>query len=539
MASKTFFPKWGAPSLLYLYPPVFISMLMLGAIEGPLPLLVRNLVCQEYYTSTQPNALANISLFNEDSELCSAPIVQQRTSRLMMINALTISISTILVLTYLGSLSDRKGRRLFMAISNFGVLLFNTVILLVYLWWNVLGSGFLTVGFLLVGLSGGASGFLVSMQAYIVDITAPKHRGVTFGYLFALIYTGLGLGPMLGNLTVKLTNSFGTILYTSVVFRILFLVYIVFVLPESNPGGEYAPLTRSAGAEFTALNDTPSSPVTQTHSTEASNTSMRDRLVLTAKKLHRVIIPPLFAQENSRRKWALILLVAVNFFNNTAVVSMVGVQNLYYASQFHWGPAESGEFFSLQCFSRLLVSSALFPLLTYVFKGNRAKSPFSLPEGTEADPLLSRDAAEAEIDLSHEVNDSKIAYTLKDARFDTWIIRITLVGLVFVWASYGVATKSWMIYCLAIITATDALIEPALRSLFANLQSGHTGENLSALGLSEALATTISPLVLYNSYSKLVEVGQPHLIFFMASGIMFVACVLAFLFPARVAKEEI
>ena len=134
-----------------------------------------------------------------------------------------MSISRLIVLPVMGSLSDRKGRKLFICIGLFAY----AVISLGYIHANSISE------LILVRLIQGIAGAMIVpiAQAYVGDISPKGKEGVWMGYFNASFIAGLASGPILGGL---LTDYFSieVAFYTMGSFNLLAFFLALFLLPE-------------------------------------------------------------------------------------------------------------------------------------------------------------------------------------------------------------------------------------------------------------------------------------------------------------------
>jgi MFS family permease len=87
---------------------------------------------------------------------------------------------------YLGSLSDRYGRRPILVLSLCGSVVA----------WTIFGlAGSLAVLFLSRGLAGAMGGNIATAQAYVADVTPPEERAKALGFLGAAFGLGFIVGP--------------------------------------------------------------------------------------------------------------------------------------------------------------------------------------------------------------------------------------------------------------------------------------------------------------------------------------------------------
>lgn len=125
-----------------------------------------------------------------------------------------------LFLPYLGSLSDRIGRRplILTGLAGYAVstFIFSVSDSLIMLYFSRLLSGFFTAA------------FLTASTAYIADITSAKERGSGMSSLLSVTSLGIVAGPLIGNLFSKTTFTFGAFALSS--FSLAFMLSAALVL---------------------------------------------------------------------------------------------------------------------------------------------------------------------------------------------------------------------------------------------------------------------------------------------------------------------
>ena len=130
---------------------------------------------------------------------------------------------------FLGSLSDRVGRRSLLLLSLAGSAI-------AYLWFALANS--LITLFLARSLAGAMSYNVVIAQAYIADITTPENRSKGMGILGAALGLGFTLGPALSGILVGLGGDNPNLrlpLLTAALFSFVALLLAWKMLPESKP----------------------------------------------------------------------------------------------------------------------------------------------------------------------------------------------------------------------------------------------------------------------------------------------------------------
>ncbi len=133
------------------------------------------------------------------------------------------SISRSIIMPMTGRLSDRSGRKLFIAIG----LIITSIMSLGYIWANS-PSQLILVRF----LHGAASGMIQPIaQAYIGDVAPEGEEGKWMGYFNTAFFAGFGCGPLMGGV---LTDHFGMAVAfgTMGALNLLAFLTVVFYLPE-------------------------------------------------------------------------------------------------------------------------------------------------------------------------------------------------------------------------------------------------------------------------------------------------------------------
>ena len=130
-----------------------------------------------------------------------------------------------------GALSDRFGRRPVILIANFGLAVDYAIMALApNLAWLFVGRA----------ITGATAGSITAAYAYVADVTEPDERAARFGLLTAAISAGAAAGPMVGGLLGEINPR--APFWAAAALSVLAGVYGVFVLPESLPPEQRAPL---------------------------------------------------------------------------------------------------------------------------------------------------------------------------------------------------------------------------------------------------------------------------------------------------------
>ncbi|MEX1002052.1 MAG: MFS transporter [Crocinitomicaceae bacterium] len=139
---------------------------------------------------------------------------------------------------YLGALSDQRGRKPILIISQAGTLLswFVFILALSLPEKNILGFALplwvIAFSRILDGVTGGNASVT---NAYVADVTTRKQKSYIFGYLGGIAGLGLIIGPGLGGLAASTSLGYTGTLLVAVVISTLTLLTIFFWLKESHP----------------------------------------------------------------------------------------------------------------------------------------------------------------------------------------------------------------------------------------------------------------------------------------------------------------
>lgn len=151
---------------------------------------------------------------------------------------------------FLGKLSDSKGRKKILLISQAGTLLSWIIFGLSYYlpieFLGIAGFPLIIIAFsrMLDGVTGGNTPVA---EAYIADITTPEEKKYIFSYTGGIAGLGLILGPGLGGLAASTESlgSKGAIIFAGVVSLITFIA-IQFFLKESLPPEKRRPYEKES-----------------------------------------------------------------------------------------------------------------------------------------------------------------------------------------------------------------------------------------------------------------------------------------------------
>lgn len=139
---------------------------------------------------------------------------------------------------YLGALSDEKGRKPILVVSQAGTLLSWIIFIIalslpeIPIWGLTLPLWIVIFSRITDGVTGGNTAVA---NAYIADITTREEKSYIFGYLGGIAGIGMIVGPGIGGLAASTSWGYiGTMLF-AIFISVVTLITIVFWLKESHP----------------------------------------------------------------------------------------------------------------------------------------------------------------------------------------------------------------------------------------------------------------------------------------------------------------
>nr|CAG8600311.1 1677_t:CDS:2 [Entrophospora candida] len=199
------------PHALWMLPFSFILSVIISSTIAPL----------EYYDTNNSTITINNGDDDPDVRNCRIPEVQSMASTYLMIYQMSLFIA------------DYKGRIFIFRISIFGTIFAFLITILVGNYWRIIGIKLMFIGAIVEGLCGGIIAINTACHAYTSDCISPENRSLSFGLMNAFAFGGMTVGPTLGGLIIKKTGSVLSIFYIAMFAQSIFLLFVIFILPES------------------------------------------------------------------------------------------------------------------------------------------------------------------------------------------------------------------------------------------------------------------------------------------------------------------
>lgn len=292
--------------------------------------------------------------------------------------------------------------------------------------------------------------------------------------MMSSLFIGATLGPSIGSLLLKQTNSILSIFYVTLIINILFLLYVFFILPESNHSKKYI-------------------------KTEQESQSFLQRInVFSALSILVKTASPY------TNRYALLIVASIQFLLNLVALPP---SLLYAMLKFKWTAYEGGLYVSLVGFARFLTTMIVLPLVSKLFS-RRPAEEVSTEKDDDAssmcqteEPSTSASCACFDEDLQkHETLTS--VKTLVDTRsendikyaivFDSWLIRTGLTFETACFIATALVVTSFGFTMASVIHALSFLSTPSVRSLLTTLvDPSDVGKLLGAMAILEAVASNV------------------------------------------------
>lgn len=420
---------------------------------------------------------------------CRIPEVQALATEFTLYMSLLTGILSAVISPKIGALSDRYGRKYFLAFVVIGGLSVEFVTILAATYPDTVHYQWILFGSVMDGLCGSFTAAMALTHSYGADVTTPANRGVAFGYFSGALFGGIALGPLLAAFISKVTGSILSVFWIAFFCHLFVLLYHFFILPESlSHKRQIAARTRHE-LELSAAAATPTS-----RAARAAN------LFAPLK-----ILFPTGPGTSPHLRTNLILLASINTLLFGAALGTGAILVYYTNYRFDWGDFETQMFVGLTSAFRVVVLVTVLPLITYIFR-------------TRYQKRARRRAAEAA-----RSNDPDAAIEEDDTRtpgadtLDLVLIRCAIAIEVLAYAGYASARHGGVFFAFGILGSGGAIALPLLQSaLSKHVGADRVGQLLGAMGLLNGLARVVFPALFGGLYS--LTVGKfPQAVFVVLS----------------------
>ncbi|KAF7291959.1 MFS domain-containing protein [Mycena indigotica] len=523
---------WRRPAAWWLMIYAPFSMVVQTATAGASLELYNNLICHQIRAEPQSITLlhpfaADVQILSDlafnaslpGSGSCSSdPSVQAEVAKLATAVATITGILTFVTAAWWGSFSDRYGRTRMMGISAIGHTfgLANTILVAKQVERVPGGYWFIAINAVIMGIIGGNASELAAMNAYVADISTSEERSRVFSFVMGSMLVGVGVGPIIGSLILRLSHDVFVVFYFAVALRLIHTLFIWIVLPES--------LTRLQMSEATTR---------YRDSLQSGSAHPRLHYIYILFEPLAIFWPKKHVDQFSGRKkrhWNLFTLALADGSMLLASSSVIS-QFLYALRTFQWDGEYLGYCLSSIGFARAAFLAIVLPVLIKLAK--RENKPASPPGHTdpsdERQPLLSSPPSspdEAGSSPPHSISHASY-FDLSLARFSILVHIITFALLPF-------APTSILFIVFISLGSFAAGLSPAINSVALELythQAGvdgavESGKLYGALSVVQALFGNILGPPIYGLIYSMTVASHPRTVFFVALGNAAVSLVL-------------
>ncbi|CAG7818485.1 unnamed protein product [Allacma fusca] len=180
------------------------------------------------------DACANLTRNVESEEITSDVKIQVDglASRFLMYRAVIESVTQIVISLFLGSWSDKHGRKILFVICASGYIVTSGLnVLLTYL--PNLAPEYLLLASIPVAVTGGYTVLLLTSFSYIASVSTAKNRSVRYAFLEMSVYLGNPAGTFMGALIYK-GSGFAGVYITEVGVLLMALIYAIVRIPDDS-----------------------------------------------------------------------------------------------------------------------------------------------------------------------------------------------------------------------------------------------------------------------------------------------------------------
>jgi MFS family permease len=442
-------------------------------------------------------------VLGDDNPQCLVPAVQKNVAIFTLVISIVTGILSALTAPRLGSLSDRYGRKRLMAICSMGGIVSEVIIILAAKYPDSIHYNWLILGAVFDGLAGSFTAGSALSHSYTSDCTPPSRRGVAYGYMHACLFFGLAFGPLLAAFLVEQFGSLLSIFYITLGCHIFFILFVIFVLPESLSKRRQMMAREKYEIEKVPTTLPPS--VARALSYLPFEGTLTEVVALYKANPFaplKILWPK--GESNGKLRRNLLTLSLIDMGILGAAMSSGTVTILYIQSMFNWHTAESSKYLSFMSLIRVFMLLAILPLINYVFRIRPAKKKSKL---TGMPIVESNNGAD---------------------KLDIWILRTAIISDIIGVAGYiFVRTPALFIGC-GVITAFGGLGSATIQAAITkHVPAERVGQLLGAIGQLHAFSRILSPLIFNGLYAATVETF-PQAFFVLLTCLFAVALVASF-----------
>ncbi|KAL8294812.1 hypothetical protein RB597_008267 [Gaeumannomyces tritici] len=472
----------------------FLITLSFSFTQVPIIYIVRQMMCDDYYTSHAP--------YEGDGDRCNRNAISAGTATQLSYLAMSTTICGTINLFVSAWQSKRLGPRAALICQVF----VPAIRVAAQIIGIILGGkrGLITIqATQLITVLGGPAGYLVLVNTIASEVVEPMQRTAVFGRLQGCAMLGQAIGFLTGGIigdTFGIRKPFETAFFSFLIAT----VYVQLCLPYIPPG-----------------------QLSQSKNTEKGIKGFFAPL--------RVLAPQTIRLQNGQvKKHYGVLFLCCGVFTGVLATGYVPtLVQLYATSQFGFRQVENGFLTSGNALMRAVFLTFMFPNII-----DRGRKWFVAPE--QASPAPIEPAEPGEIPTEPALFDAPSGVQGEDqpnepmvtsqpnerasCGFDLYFLRSSLLvdGAVTTVSAY--ASEGWHMYLAALLLPFGSGTAPAAKGVITEMcPPSQRADALSAITLVENIAR-LSTLGLFGFvFASLSEIGQEYLTFFINAAVAVVA----------------
>ena len=440
-----------------------------GGVVVPRLNLILSLICREYFADrsmNDPSFQFMPIMLGSDNPQCRIPEVQSLVSKFQLYGSLISGILSAIISPKLGELSDRYGRIKLISVTTVGLLLNETVTILVATYPDMLSVNWILLGYFFDGLSGSFIAAMALSYAYASDCTPPEKRNVVFGYYHGSLFAGIALGPILAGWTVKATGNLLTPFYIALSLHAAVFLFVLLIVPESlTKERQKAARTKRKSMSYSESDAETSFPTWF---------ASLIRIFKSGNLLAPLaILWPTGPGTNPAVRRNLVLIAAVDTTMFGVAMGSMTVILLYSEYIFGWDTFQTTAFVSIVNVSRVVTLLVILPVITRLVRGPMSARPTPKSSGSDL--------------------------------MDINIIRTAILFDFLGYVGYTLVRTGPVFILCGAVAAIGGMGSPTLQAaLTKHAPPDKTGQILGALGLLHASARVVAPIIFNLIYAKTV-----------------------------------
>ena len=482
--------------IYWILPAFLIYALAFGGTIVPRVNLILSLICDEYFSDravNDPSFQFMPVIVGGDNPQCQIPEISALVSKFTLYYNLIAGIISALTAPIIGSYSDRHGRLKMIALASVGGLMTEVVLIVVANRPDIFSVYWILLGYFIDGFCGTFTAGMAITHAYASDATSPTQRSMAFGLFHGCLFTGVGFGPIIAGYIVEATGSLLAIFYIAASAHTLFLMFLLFIVPESlSKERQYAAREKHQIAQMSLPEESESgwSNALPTKVLKSTSTMVSNQFFYALK-----ILWPTGPGSSPVLRRNLVLLSAIDMTIFAVAMGAITVVVLYAELAFQWNTFETSVLISTVNITRVAVLFLVLPLVVRIFRPK--PDPSRGTQNNGADML------------------------------DLTIVRVSILFDVVGFVGYAAATNGNMFIGAGVVAAFGAMGSPSMQSaLTKHIPPERVGQLLGAQALLHSLARVTGPTIFNSIYAGTVK-NFPQTVFVCLAATFGVAWVMS------------